>query len=82
MIYVAAKFPQLGDDLSIIRLTILEAYRAGRGDTADKTYTHLADVFTRKMQVDLSKNNMDIDEFRRISRGLDAIATYLDNREH
>jgi hypothetical protein len=33
MVYVAAKFPQLGDELSIIRLTIIEAYREGRGDT-------------------------------------------------
>jgi hypothetical protein len=45
----------------------------------DKTYTHIADIFTRKMLLDLNHESIDdVDEFRRISRGIGAIAHYLD----
>jgi hypothetical protein len=79
MMCVAERFPQLGDDLSIIRLTILEAYRAGRKTIYDKTYTQLIDIFIRKMQRNMNHESIDdVNEFRRISRGISAIAEYLD----
>jgi hypothetical protein len=79
MVYVAAKFPQLGDDLSIIRLTILEAYRAGRETIYDKSHTQLIDIFIRKMQRNMNHESInEINEFRRINRGISAIADYLD----
>jgi hypothetical protein len=79
MIYIAAQFPQLGDELSIIRLTILEAYRAGRMDTFNSSYTDIARIFTRKQSLDLNHENInDVDEFRRISRHIEGVAHYLD----
>jgi hypothetical protein len=42
-------------------------------------YTDLAVIFTRKMLLDLNHESIDdVDEFRRISRGIEAIAHYLD----
>jgi hypothetical protein len=42
------------------------------------TYSQLADIFTRKLMQDLYNGKMNTDEFRRISRGLSALAHYLD----
>lgn len=45
------------------------------------TYSHLADIFTRKMMQDLANEKIETDEFRRFSRGISAIADYLDYKE-
>jgi hypothetical protein len=45
------------------------------------TYSRIADIFTRKMMQDLYTGKMNTDEFRRVSRGIAAIANYLDHKE-
>lgn len=45
------------------------------------TYTELIDQVNRKMLLDLETKKIDIDEFRRISRGLSDIAAYLDHKK-
>jgi hypothetical protein len=81
MPFISSRFPQLGEDeLKIIRLTILEAYREARNPSST-SYTKLYEVFNRKMLEDLNHDDIDsVDEYRRISRGIFAIATYLDQR--
>lgn len=44
-------------------------------------YSMLFDPIQRKLLLDLSVEKIDIDEFRRISRGLDAISNYLDFKD-
>jgi hypothetical protein len=47
--------------------------------TLKTTYSEIADLFIRKMQLDLNHESIDdVDEFRRISRGIGALAHYLD----
>lgn len=54
------------------------AKRISREELESVSYTYLEEHFTRKLMYDLQNNKINVDEFRRISRTLSAIACYLD----